>query len=121
MNRRWLVLVGVIAFAVTLAVVVGNRLATTGALVVAFGIAVGVVVGVTAALLIIRPGARHPGQAEGCDTTTVVLPSEQADLLIRMLNSRRQADPDAFPMVAERERQFSSVGGASLDAAPEDQ
>jgi hypothetical protein len=69
----------------------------------------------------VRPGARHPGQADGQDTTTIVMPSEQADLLIRMLNSRRQADPDAFPMVAERERRFSAVGGANLDSLPEDQ
>lgn len=121
MDRRWLALVGVLAFAVTLAVITGNRLATTGALTVVFGMATGVAAGVVAALTVIRLAQSRNDWPDGRERTTLVMPTEQAERLIKMLNSRRQADPDAFPMVSERERRISVVGGASLDGVYDDE
>ena len=113
MNRRGLLFAGVVAFSVALAVMVGWKLASLQALSVALGVGIGTTVGVSAALLMLRghiqdPEHDHPGM------TTIIMPEQQAQTLIKMLNTRQQADPDAFPMVADTERRFSAVGGATL-------
>ncbi len=115
MKNRWLALLGTLVFSVTLALIVGSQLAQTAAAPLVFGVAVGVAAGLVAggaAAVVLLRGA---GSANRSGTTTVVLPDEQARLLIKMLNSRRQADPDEFPLVADRERRFTTVGGALLD------
>ncbi len=94
MDRRWLALVGMLVFAVTLAIVTGNRLATIGALTVVFGMATGIVAGVVAALVVIRLARPRDDWSDGRERTTLVMPTEQAERLIKMLTSRRQADPD---------------------------
>jgi hypothetical protein len=118
MDRRWLLLAGVVAFSVALAIVVGWQLASLQALSVALGVGIGTTVGVSAGLLMLRgriqsPEHDHPGM------TTIIMPEQQAQTLIKMLNTRQQADPDAFPMVADTERRFSAVGGASFDETDE--
>jgi hypothetical protein len=121
-DRPWLILGGVLAFAAGLGAVVGNRLIAADGLAVALGVALGVLVGVPvgvgAALVVLqRRGDAIPGQD---DTTTVIMPAEQARQLIKMLNSRQQAEPEAFPLVSEGERRFSTVGGAAFDEIYED-
>jgi hypothetical protein len=121
-DRPWLILGGVLAFAAGLGAVVGNRLIAADGLAVALGVALGVLVGVPvgvgAALVVLqRRGDAIPGQD---DTTTVIMPAEQARQLIKMLNSRQQAEPEAFPLVSEGERRFSTVGGAAFDEVYED-
>jgi len=115
MDRRGLLFAGVIAFSVALAVVVGWQLAGVQALSVALGVGIGTTIGVSAALLILRGRMQdnHPGM------TTIIMPEQQAQTLIKMLNTRQQADPDAFPMVADSERRFTAVGGATFDEADE--
>jgi hypothetical protein len=119
MKNIWLPVLGVLAFAVTLAAIVGTRLATTGALAVALGVSVGIVAGVLSGLLIVFRLGRlaHPGSPEEQQATIVMTP-EQADTLIRLLASRRQASPESFPMVAA-ERHITAVGGANLDEMDE--
>jgi hypothetical protein len=121
MGMKWRIvaLVGVAAFAVTLAILTGSALASTGAQAVALGIALGVLVGVpsgvVAALIVLRrAGVDAPRASLPDDMTSIVMPAEQARTLIKMLSSRQQAAPEQFPMTA-RERSFSSVGGAEFD------
>ena len=121
MGMKWRIvaLIGVAAFAVTLAILTGSALASTGAQAVALGIALGVLVGVpsgvVAALIILRRSGSDATRASlPDDMTSVVMPAEQARTLIKMLGSRQQAAPEQFPMTA-RERRFSSVGGAEFD------
>jgi hypothetical protein len=122
-GQPWLILGGALAFAAGLGAVVGSRLIAADGLAVALGVALGVLVGVPvgvgAALAVLqgRGGDALPG---GDDTTTVVMPAEQARQLIKMLNSRQQAEPEAFPLVSEGERSFSTVGGAAFDETYED-
>ncbi len=124
-GQRTPILLAVLAFAATLAVVIGNRLASTSAMAIALGVAVGVVVGITlgagAALFILR---QRPGDLTTDprrEMTSIVLPTDQAERLLQMLNSRRQASPDLFPLTAAHEREFTVVGGASLDDQDEPQ
>jgi hypothetical protein len=122
MNNRWLALAGITAFGVTLAIVVGSRMESTGAMALALGIAVGVVAGVAVGLLVALPqrGASRPSGSVSDDQNVIVLPPDQAQTLIKLLTSRRQASPEDFPMVADRERSISTVGGASIDFSDED-
>ncbi len=119
MNRRILIPLGVVAFAAVLAVVVGNRLTTVGALAVALGVAVGVLigapVGAAVALIAVRGSIGALAGPQPAGTTSIVLPTEEAEKLIKMLRSRQQASPDAFPLVVDRERQFTAVGGAAIE------
>ena len=113
MNRRMIALVGVLAFAITLAIVIGNRLPGES-VTIAFGIAVGIVLGIPAGMLAMTIGLRRahsPETAKG--TTTLVMTPQQADRLFRALE-RPQASPDGFTLPPRQERQFSTVGGADL-------
>lgn len=118
MERRWLLLAGVLAFSIGLAVVVGLQLASVQALAVAFGVGIGTTVGVGASLLMLRGRLSDPAESRP-GTTTIIMPEQQAQTLIKMLNTRQQADPDAFPMTADTERRFMAVGGASFDEGDE--
>jgi hypothetical protein len=123
MNNRWLALAGITAFGITLAVVVGSRMESTGALALALGVGVGVVAGVAIGLLVALPqggASRSPGAGAPDDQQSIVLPPDQAATLIKLLTSRRQASPEDFPMVADRERSISSVGGANIDFSDEE-
>ena len=117
MNNRWLALAGITAFGITLAIVVGSRMESTGAMAIALGISVGVIAGVAVGLLVALPrnGASRSSGSGLDDQNVIVLPPDQASTLIKLLTSRRQASPEDFPMVADRERTISSVGGANLD------
>ncbi|MBN1120263.1 MAG: hypothetical protein JXJ17_04240 [Anaerolineae bacterium] len=122
MNNRWVALAGITAFGVTLAIVVGSRMESTGAMALAMGIAVGVVAGVAVGLLVALPqrGTSRSSGSVPDDQNVIVLPPDQAQTLIKLLTSRRQASPEDFPMVADRERSISTVGGANIDFSDED-
>ena len=122
MNNRWVALAGITAFGVTLAIVVGSRMESTGAMALALGIAVGVVAGVAVGLLVALPqrGTSRSSDSVPDDQNVIVLPPDQASTLIKLLTSRRQASPEDFPMVADRERSISTVGGANIDFSDED-
>ena len=126
MTKRWIALIGVLAFAITMAIVLGNRLSGSGAEVLALGVSIGVVAGIIAGALVAWLGILRGGtltrtaQEKTRESTTVVLPAEQADKLLKILSSREQASPSDFPMIANGERRFSVVGGATLDDEYED-
>jgi hypothetical protein len=122
MSNRWIALAGITAFGVTLAIVVGSRMESTGAMALALGIAVGVVAGVAVGLLVALPqrGASRPSDSVPDDQNVIVLPPDQAATLIKLLTSRRQASPEDFPMVADRERSISTVGGANIEFSDEE-
>lgn len=123
LNQRVMLLLAVLAFAVALAIVIGNRLASDTAMAVALGVALGVIVGVPvgvgAAMYVMRGHSKSLGAVPTDEHhTTIVMPTEQADKLIQMVNSRRQASPDSFPLTA-REREFTAVAGATLESHDE--
>jgi hypothetical protein len=130
MARRWLAVVTLLVFAATLAVVIGMRLMSSGLMAIVFGLATGVVAGTLSGLAMgwwllrskgggVRPGAMMDSDDAG-QHTSIVLTSEQADRLLRMLSSREQASPADFPLVADRERRFTLVGGAHLEDTSEE-
>ncbi len=123
MNRRIIVLVGVAAFAVTLAIVLGSRLSGE-ALLVVLGIALGVVLGIPVGAMAVLVG-RRTGQAEGDvpgmaeSSSVITLTDEQAELLSRALG-RPQASAEGFRLASRQGRQFSAVGGADLADSSDD-
>ncbi len=125
LSQRALILLAVLAFAVALGVVIGNRLASMEAMAVALGVAVGVVVGMVVAAatawLLLRQWVDGQAGTPPTGMSSIVLPTEHAERLLQMLNSRRQASPDLFPLTAARERNFTVVGGASLGDQDEPQ
>ena len=123
MDKRIIILAGVLAFAIALGIVLGIRLASQ-AMAVVLGVTVGVVagvaVGVLAVIVILRTGyaqSGYPmiwdGQESGERPGAIMLTPEQADVLLKTLQSQ-QASPDAFPLATGRRREFTAVGGAEL-------
>jgi hypothetical protein len=123
MDKRFLVvlLVGVLGFAITLAVMVGTRLASMQALTIALGVAVGIIVGVpvgaASALIIIR--VAPPRQVVSPPPVQPTAPPVQPV-------ARQQVSPNSF-VLTPTERKYTVVGGADLleenttsdsDAAP---
>ena len=113
MSGRWIVAGGVLAFAVTLAIVLGNRLigdAAAIALGVSVGVIVGVPVGVFAALFVLRSSAAQPffppQRAEHL---------EESHPISRSGPPRQQATPETFAPKPASRREFMAVGGATLD------
>lgn len=118
MNNRWLVIGAVLVFSIGLAIIVGLQLTGVQAMLVGLGVGIGVMTGIlsgigTAALLL--RGRIFTDNDVPSGMTQIVMPHDQAQKLIKMLNTRQQADPDAFPLTAERDRQFTTVGGAAWD------
>lgn len=114
MKKRWFILVGLLAFSITLAIVVGLRLASQQALTLALAVAAGAATGTGLSMILLRDGRQSTDDVPP-KHVSIVLPRPEAEKLIKMLNTRQQADPDAFPITAEEERRFVAVGGASLD------
>ncbi|GEM_PF-5599768 len=114
MDRRFLLvlLVGVLGFAITLAVMVGARLASTQALTIALGVAVGIIVGVpvgaVSALIVLRVASpprqvMPPSPAQGKQSPTVPVQSVV----------HQQVSADSF-VLTPAERKYTVVGGADL-------
>lgn len=115
-NRRMIALVGISAFAVALAIVIGTRL-TGELLMLALGLALGIVIGIPVGVLTITvgrwPQKRFLGTEEGSSSLT--LTAEQADQLLTALDRPQQASPDTFTLPPRQNREFSAVGGAEIN------
>jgi len=113
MDRRFLLvlLVGVLGFAITLAVMVGTRLASTQALTIALGVAVGIIVGIpvgaVSALIVLRVApprqVMSPSPAQGRQS-----PPGPVQPVVR-----QQISADSF-VLTPAERKYTVVGGADL-------
>jgi hypothetical protein len=138
MNNRWIVIAGVMVFALALAYILGTRLAGQAAA-IAFGAAVGVIVGVplgvgTAYIMLrrgISAGQMPVSQAinltwDDLPEGTMILTLEQSEALIALLQqpqvvvqpsatSTAPLSPnDVLARPARRDRDISVVGGADL-------
>ncbi len=111
MDKRFLLvlLVGVLSFAITLAVLVWTRLASMQAMAIALGVAIGIIVGVpvgaVSALIVLRMAP--PRQV------APPVQSKQPSPVPTQPVARQQASPDAF-VLTPTERKYSVVGGADL-------
>lgn len=122
LNTRWIVLIGVTAFAVVLAVILGTRLSgqvAWFAFALAVGVVSGVASGIAASTLITgnRPSPtsrRDPEQP----SATILLTPDQADVLVKLLG-RSQSQPGSFPLRTSGGRRFSTVGGADFTDEPD--
>lgn len=117
LNTRWIALVGVTAFAIVLAVVLGTRLSGE-AVWFAFAMAVGVVSGVASSIatsMLISESRQSPSPRSDPEQTSATIPltQEQADVLVKLLG-RPQVPPGSFTLRSPSGRRFSTVGGADL-------
>jgi hypothetical protein len=128
MSTRTLLFVILLVFAITLAIVVGNRLATD-ALPIAFGIAVGITVGMPTSVLVailtrqvtfgvpvqVMPAQEWPASGNGH------APSERPN---GKQPASRRARPaptyEAVPAPPSNGRHFTVVGGASAPSLERD-
>lgn len=120
MNTRFLIPLGVIAFAVTLAIVLRDsvsgeaRLLVTG---IALGLIIGVPVGMISMLLAGR--ARRSEIPPASPLGGISLSPEQTELLFKAIE-RQQALPQDFGLTPRQSRTFSAVGGAALPDSTSD-
>lgn len=121
MNARYLIPLGVVAFAITLALVLADSLSAEGR-VLALGLAVGLIIGVPVGMLsmALAARARSAGRSQPDSQAGPALSPEQTDLLLKSLE-RGQASPQAFGLAARQRRTFSAVGGADLADARGDE
>jgi hypothetical protein len=120
MNTRSLIPLGVVAFAITLAIILRDSLSAEGRL-LALGIALGLLVGVPVGMLSIRVAtwaysAGHPPPRPQAD---LALSPEQTDPVVRS-PERGQVSLQASGPAARQSRTFTAVGGADLPASRED-
>ncbi len=110
-----LVLVGILAFAIVLAVLLSNLLIGEAGLIV-LGMALGTLIGVPLGAIAYRMGFRH-GQSSAQDSgrPTLRLTPDESELLMRALE-RQQTSPGAFGLTTRQTRPITSVGGADLSA-----
>ncbi len=120
MNRRILTIVGVLAFAITLAIVIGTRvtgIATAIGFGVAIGVMVGVPVGIGMAYAIHRWGLFRERYAtrDELEPGMLLLTPDQADALLGNLDQgqeRTSASPrPPLDRSSRRDREFTVVGG----------
>lgn len=114
MNKNFLIPLGVVAFAVTLAVVMRDSLSGEAQL-VAFGIAIGLIVGVPVGMLSMALARRadRAGHAQASSSTALSLSPDQTELLLRAIE-RQQASPASFGLTSREGRTFTAVGGADV-------
>jgi hypothetical protein len=119
LNTRWIALVGVTAFAIVLAVILGTHLSGQAAW-FAFALAVGVVSGVASGIAssLLVSGSRQPKKQTTYNdpdqvSATIPLTPDQADVLVKLLG-RPQVQPGSFSLRSPSGRRFSAVGGAEL-------
>ncbi|MCC6904219.1 MAG: hypothetical protein IT326_00150 [Anaerolineae bacterium] len=118
MSTRILALIGVLAFSVALAVIVGSQLTSPQALAVGLGVGLGVSVGVLLGVLIARltPRTRRLELRDGERVTALVMSADEAAALIKVLD-RAAAQPEtaAQPVTPPtRRRELTSIGGATF-------
>jgi len=127
LNRRILMVIGLFAFTITLAIVIGTRLTGIAAAVgfgVAVGVSVGVPVGVGMAYAIHRWGLFPPNQDrtaswDGVEPGMLLLTPDQADALLGTLDQQPRGSASPRPPLdrsGRRDREFTVVGGGGLDS-----
>jgi hypothetical protein len=118
MSKNLLIPLGVVAFAITLAVILRDSLSSEARL-VAVGIAVGLIIGVPVGMwstsLARRASRSDPTPSAGA----LSLSPEQTDRLLRAIE-HPQPSPQGFGLASRQERTFHAVGGADLPDAARD-
>lgn len=113
MNKNFLIPLGVVAFAVTLAIVMRDSLSGEAQL-VAVGIAIGLIVGVPAGMLSMAlAGRASRSDQPASPSPSISLSPEQTEMLLKAIE-RQQASPAGFGLTSRQERTFSAVGGAEV-------
>ncbi len=120
MNKNFLIPLGVVAFAITLAMVVRDSLSGEAQL-VAFGIAIGLIAGVPVGMasMALARRADRASQAPAPPSTGLSLSPDQTALLLRAIE-RQQASPSSFGLTAREGRTFTAVGGADVSGGSAD-
>jgi hypothetical protein len=126
MNRRVLTVVALLAFMITLAIVIGTRLTGIAAALgfgIAVGVSAGVPVGVVMAYAIHRWGWFPPDKDryatwDDIEPGMLLLTPEQADALLGNLERPRSSVAPRPPLdrSGRRDREFTVVGGGGLDS-----
>jgi hypothetical protein len=114
MSKNFLIPLGVVAFAVTLAIMMRDSISGEARLVAA-GIAVGLIIGVPVGMWSMAL-ARRAGRADPLappSSGALSLSPEQTDMLLRAVE-HQQASPHSFGLASRQERTFHAVGGADL-------
>jgi hypothetical protein len=115
MNRNFIIPLGVLAFAVTLAFVLRDSLSGEAAQLtagIAIGLILGVPVGIASMTLAMRAG-RFAQPPISPPQPGLALTPEQTELLIKAIE-RQQASPAGFGLAARQTRSITSVGGADV-------
>lgn len=114
MNKNFLIPLGIVVFAITLALILRDSLSGEAAL-IAVGIAIGLIIGVPVGMLsmnlALRGNRLTPPPISQSDGLT--LNPEQTELLLKAIE-RQQASPAGFGLAARQPRSFTSVGGAGV-------
>lgn len=115
MNKGWLLPLGVLTFAITLAIMLRDSL-TGDARLIAIGVILGLIVGVPAGMLSMMVASKmHLRAPASRISPDLGAPSpDQAETVF----SRQEASADQFGLPSHRERRFSAVGGADLPNNP---
>ncbi len=120
MNKNFLIPLGVVAFAITLAVVLRDSLSGEAQL-VAFGIAIGLSVGIPVGMasMALARRADRTSQTPTPPSTALSLSPDQTELLLRAIE-RQQASPGGFGLTSREGRTFTAVGGADVASLSND-
>ena len=120
MNKSFLIPLGIVVFALSLAIALRDSLSGDAAL-IAVGVAIGLAVGVPAGMLAMGAANRRsqPAQPPVVQPGGVTLSPEQTELLLKAIE-RQQASPASFGVTSREARTFTSVGGASVADLPGD-
>lgn len=111
MNRNFLIPLGIVVFAITLAIVLRDSLSSDSAL-IATGIAIGLIVGVPVGMFSMTLAGRF-SPPPASPPAGLSLSPEQTELLLKAIE-RQQASPSGFGLAAREPRTFNSVGGADV-------
>jgi hypothetical protein len=119
MNNKTLIPVGVVVFAISLAILMRDSLSGETRLIAA-GMAVGLIVGVPIGMLsmALAERARRAGRVAP-PQSALSLSEQQTDRLARAIEPR-QAAPESFGLAARPDRTFEAIGGADLPTEPGD-
>jgi len=120
MNKNFLVPLGIVVFAISLALMLRDSLTGEAALIAA-GIAIGLAIGVPAGMISMSLAARGSRSIPPpiSDPGSLTLTPDQTELLLKAIE-RQQASPAGFGLAARQPRSFTSVGGAPVADMPAD-
>lgn len=112
MNKNFLIPLGIVVFAISLALMLRDSLSGEAAL-IAVGIAIGLAIGVPAGMISMSLSGRGSRTTPPPDqkSSGLTLTPDQTELLLKAIE-RQQASPASFGLAARQPRAFTSVGGA---------